>query len=418
MNRRKFLLASGASLVLPSLESFASTPKLKAPKKMVFLGMGFGFTESLFPKKFGTDYEITNALKPITRHKDDITLISNLWHKYSRNPHGGSTSYLTGANVDGTPGKRFANTISCDQVAAKYMGNDTRYSSLVITAKDTNAFSGYGQGLSLSWDENGKPISGIIEPFRIYDKLFGGSDVSYEEKLAMLKQRKSILDTFTTNIKSLDSRSSKADREKLGEYFQSIREIENSIAKEKMWSNRPKPKVNYVKPAKEMDGIQEMKTVYDLMALALQTDSTRVITYRQPLKGILKSLNLGYDGHQLSHYHGSDPRTVASEKKDVKVMELYSYFLDRLKALKEVDGTRLFDNTLVSFGSNLRTGHMLKNVPAFVTGNVGNQFKHGQHIEMPKESALCNLWLTMLKSCNVPVESFGDSDGVISEMLA
>ena len=99
-------------------------------------------------------------------------------------------------------------------------------------------------------------------------------------------------------------------------------------------------------------------------------------------------------------------------------MELYSYFLDRLKAVKEVDGTRLFDNTLVSFGSNLRTGHMLKNVPAFVTGNVGNQFKHGQHIEMPKESALCNLWLTMLKSCNVPVESFGDSDGVISEMLA
>ena len=118
MNRRKFLLASGASLVLPSLESFASTPKLKAPKKMVFLGMGFGFTESLFPKKFGSDYEITNALKSVAKHKDDITIISNLWHKYSRNPHGGTTSYLTGANVDGTPGKRFSNTISCDQVSS------------------------------------------------------------------------------------------------------------------------------------------------------------------------------------------------------------------------------------------------------------------------------------------------------------
>ena len=249
------------------------------------------------------------------KHKDDITIISNLWHKYSRNPHGGTTSYLTGANVDGTPGKRFSNTISCDQVAAKYMGNDTRYSSLVITAKDTNAFSGYGQGLSLSWDENGKPISGIIEPFRIYDKLFGGSDVSYEVKLAMLKQRKSILDTFTANIKSLESRSSKADREKLGEYFQSVCEIENSIAKEKIWSNRPKPKVNYAKPAKELDGIHELKTVYDLMTLALQTDSTRVITYRQPLKGILKSLNLGYDGHQLSHYHGSDPTNRCFRKE-------------------------------------------------------------------------------------------------------
>ena len=113
-----------------------------------------------------------------------------------------------------------------------------------------------------------------------------------------------------------------------------------------------------------------MKAMYELIVLALQTDSTRVITYRQPIKGLLKSLNISYDGHQLSHYNGSAPRTVASEKKDLKVMELYASFIDRLKAVKEVDGTRLFDNCLVSFGSNLRSGHMLKNVPAFLTGNI------------------------------------------------
>ena len=417
MNRRNFLAASGAMLVLPQLESLAKNKNNSVNKKMVFLGMGFGFTESLFPKKFDSDYELTASLSPLKKHKNDLTIISNLWHKYSKNPHGGCPSYHTGANVDGTPGKRFANTISCDQVAAKYMGKDTRYSSLQITSTDTNAFSGYGHGLSLSWDDNGKPISGVTEPFRLYDKLFGGGDMSYEEKLAMLKQRKSILDAFVANLKSLKKHSSKLDRDKLEEYSQSIRELEQSIAKEKMWSNRPKPKVDFTKPVKDINGEAEMKAMYEMIVLALQTDSSRVITYRQPIKGILNSLGLNYDGHQLSHYNGSVPRTLASEKKDLKVMELYSGFIDRLKAVKEVDGSRLFDNCLVSFGSNLRTGHMLKNVPAFLTGNIAGQIKHGRHIEMPKETALCNLWLTMLKMCDVPVEKFGDSDGEIKELF-
>ena len=417
MNRRNFLAASGAMLVLPHLEFHAAKKNSQVNKKMVFLGMGFGFTESLFPTEFGKDYKLTKSMSPLQKHKNDLTIVSNLWHKYSKDPHGGSTSYLTGANVDGTPGKRFANTISCDQVAAGFMGKDTRYSSLQITSTDTNAFSGYGKGLSLSWDTNGKPISGVTEPFRLYDKLFGGGDMSYEEKLAMLQQRKSILDAFVSNLKSLKKRSSKVDRDKLEEYSQSIREIEQSIAKEKMWSNKEKPKVSFQKPAKKINGEAEMKAMYEMIVLALQTDSTRVITYRQPIKGILNSLGLNYDGHQLSHYNGSAPRTVASEKKDLKVMELYSGFIDRLKAVKEVDGTRLFDNCLVSFGSNLRSGHMLKNVPAFITGNIDNMIKHGRHIKMPKDSALCNLWLTMLKMCDIPVEKFGDSDGQIKELF-
>lgn len=417
MNRRNFLAASGAMLVLPQLESFAVAKDAKVHKKMVFLGMGFGFTESLYPQAFGKDYKLSKSMSPLQKHKSDLTIVSNLWHKFSRDPHGGSTSYLTGANVDGTPGKRFANTISCDQVAAKYLGRDTRYSSLQITSTDTNDFSGYGKGLSLSWDINGKPLSGVTEPFRLYDKLFGGSDMSYEEKLAMLQQRKSILDAFVANLKTLKNKASKIDRDKLEEYSQSIREIENSIQKEKMWSNKAKPKVSYSKPAEKINGEEEMKAMYEMIVLALQTDSTRVITYRQPIKGILNSLGLNYDGHQLSHYNGSQPRTIASEKKDLKVMELYSGFIDRLKEVKEVDGSRLFDNCLVSFGSNLRSGHMLKNVPAFLTGNIGAQIKHGRHIEMPKDTALCNLWLTMLKLCDVPVEKFGDSDGEIKELF-
>ena len=417
MNRRNFLYASGLSLVLPSLESFGkSTENKKAFNKMVFLGVCFGFTESLYPTTFGKDYKFTKLLQPLAKHKQDMTIVSTLWHQYSRDPHAGCTSYLTGANVDGTPGKRFANTVSCDQVAAKYLGQSTRYSSLQITSDDTNSFSGYGKGLSLAWDENGKPVSAVNDPSRLYTQLFGGENTSHEQKLAILKQKKSILDTFTSNLKSLSSKASKIDQEKLSEYSQSVRDIERAIQKEKMWSNKAKPRVDYAAPAKKLDGVAEMKTVYDLITLALQTDSTRVISYRQPLKNILSGLGISYDGHQLSHYHGSDPRTVASEKKDLKMMELFSYFIDRLKTIKEVDGSRLFDNTLVSYGGNLRTGHMLKNVPAFVTGNVGSKIKHGQHIKMPEETALCNLWLSLLKSCDVPVDSFGDSTGEIKEL--
>jgi hypothetical protein len=417
MNRRNFLVASGAFLTLPHLESFAKKEIIKTSPKMVFIGTGFGFTESLFPQGFGKDYKLSASMAPLAKHRQDMTFLSNLHHQYSRNPHAGSTSYLTGANVDGTPGKRFCNTISCDQLAAKYLGKENRFSSLQLSCADPGGHSGFGTGLSLAWNEAGKPIAGESSPFRLYHKLFGGNNVSYEEKLVRLKQRKSILDTFVSNLKSMHKRSSKIDRNKLDEYLQSIREIEQSIAKEKLWANRPKEKVNYPEPAKNVNGESEIKTMYDLMILALQTDSTRVISYRQPVRSLISSMGINYDGHQLSHYHGSKARTIASEKKDLKCMQLFAYFIDRLKSIKEKDGSRLFDNCLVSYGSNLRTGHMLKNVPAFLTGNIAGKIKHGRHLEMDKDSALCDLWLTMLNTCGVDIESFGDSTGQIEQLF-
>jgi hypothetical protein len=413
-NRRQFLAAAGSTLFLPQLEAFAKAGA--APQRLVFLGFSYGFTEEFFVKKPGRDFELTPGMKPLERHRDDLTIISNLWHKNSREPHSGTVSYLTGANCLGTPGKRFYNAVSCDQVAARHLGKDTRFASLQVSSPESD---GHGGGSSLSWDENGKSLSGIAEPFRLYSLLFGGENMSYEERLAHLQRRKSMLDGYVASIQSLNRRVSSLDRERLDQYFQSIREIELRIEKEKLWANKPKPEVDYKAPNETIrDGIQEIRTMYDLMVLTMQTDLSRVLTYRQPLESLLKTLKITYTGHQISHYHGSEGRTRDAKSREHKQTELFAGFIDQLKKTRDFDGSRLFDNCLVSYGSNIRTGHMLKNVPAFVTGNAKGKLRHGQHLVMPEETPLCNLWLTLLQTCDVPAESFGDSDGVISEMLA
>lgn len=158
--RVSFMKLGGSVLALPFLETFAA-PKASAlapPKRMIFLGGGFGFTKNTFyPKKAGRFEEIgmTGGLSPLAHHKDDITMVTNLTNLGASDPHGGSTSYLTGANVAGTPGKRFNNSISCDQVAAGHLGKETRFFSLILSANEIDGGSnpGHGKGLSLSWGE-------------------------------------------------------------------------------------------------------------------------------------------------------------------------------------------------------------------------------------------------------------------------
>lgn len=417
LNRRDLLLATGAGLLLPQLETFGgANDASKAPQRLVFLGFSYGFTEEFFVRKPGREFELTPGMKPLERHRDDITIISNLWHANSREPHSGTVSYLTGANCLGTPGKRFHNSVSCDQVAARFMGRETRFASIQVTSPERD---GHGGGSSLSWNENGKSLSGIAEPFRLYDLLFGGDDLTYEQKLEQLQRRRSVLDGYAEGIRSLNRQASAMDRERLEQYFQAIREIESRIEKEKLWANKPKPSVDYETPDQSIrNGLEEIATMYDLIVLAMQTDLSRVFTYRQPLESLLKTMNITYTGHQLSHYHGSENRTRDARKRELKQTELFATFIDRLKETRDVDGSRLFDNCLVSYGSNIRTGHMLKNVPAFVTGNAKGRIRHGQHIETPEETALCNLWLTMLQACDVPTEKFGDSDGRIDGLVS
>ena len=422
-SRRNFLASGSAFLALPWLESinplFAASGLAKPPTRMIFCGVGYGFTEKTFyPTEAGTLDDLTEGLSPLERHKKDFSIIKNLTNVGATDPHGGSTSYLTCANVTGTPGKRFHNSISCDLLAGKQLGKNQRYNSLVLASKEENA-GGHGKGMSLAWNEAGKPIAGTRGPVELYARLFGQVEETAEQRTDRLNKKRSILDIVLSDAKSLDRKISATDKDKLNEYFQSIREVELGLVKDAQWAEKPKPKADRKPPEEGIEGEAETLLTYELIALALQTQQTSVVSYRQPVASVIKSMGMNYDPHALSHYKGSPTRTDANRLRDKKCTEMLAKFIDILKRTKEVDGSTLFDHTILSWGTNLRHGHMIKDVPAIITGKGGKNIKLGHSVVLPKEDTpLGNLWLTLLQQGGLPVDSFGNSTAVLPELLA
>lgn len=424
--RRSFLRLGSSVLALPFLESFAGTKAAAAapPKRMIFLGGGFGFTKDTFyPKQAGrfSEMGLTEGLSPLARHQDDITMVTNLTNLGASDPHGGSTSYLTGANVAGTPGKRFHNSISCDQVAAQHLGKDTRFSSLVLSAKeaDGGSNSGHGKGLSLAWDDSGNPIPGINRPLDLFRMLFAHPGDSRAELDVRLKKKQSILDMVRIDGGGMKRTLSKGDQEKLDEYFTGVRQVEKGLERQAKWADIPKPNAPFEVPDEGLTGEEAIHLMYDMIIVALQTNMTNVVSYRQPVCSLLAGMGIKLKAHSLSHYGFSQPRILASRERDKKCSALFAHFIDRLKEAKDSDGSRLFDNCIVSYGSNLRSGHELKNVPAIVTGGAAGGIKHGRNIVLSKQDTpLTNYWLTLMQQADIKVDSFSHSTGIVPELLS
>lgn len=418
-NRRTMLKAGFTALALPFMESLAvgKSASTIAPKRFLFIGCGYGFTKnSFFPTKAGKFSKIglTPGLKPLDRHKDDITMVSNLTNLGARNPHAGSTTYLTGADVGGTRLRKFINSISLDQVIAQKIGQDTRFSSLSLCGEDAG---GHGPGLSLSWNDKGHPIPGIKNPLELYHELFGQSKESSAEREYRLSQKRSILDAVVAELKFSRKKLSKTDQDKLEDYLQSIRQIEQTISREVQWADTPKAKAPLIQPAATMDGLQSLKTLQRLMVAAFQTDSTRVITYRQPVDSLLKSWGMNIGSHTLSHrYNGA--RSEMSRLRDFKSMELFAGLIDLFKKTPDTNGQSLFDSTLISYGSNIRMGHSLKGCPAIYAGGAAEKLKKGEHIILPKEDTpLANYWLTLCQQSGVKMDNFSHSTGTLKELV-
>lgn len=424
VTRRSFLKAGGAVLALPGLESVAApTATASPPTRLIFLGGGFGFTkDSFYPTKAGAfaDIGLTDGLAPLARHQRDITMVTNLTNLSATDPHGGSCSYLTGANVAGTPGKRFHNSISCDQLAARHLGADTRFASLVLSAKepDGGQNSGHGPGLSLSWDDGGNPIPGIERPLDLYRTLFATPQDNPAAIHARLRNKQSILDIVELDGQSLNRRLGKSDREKLDEYFTGLRQVEQGLERQARWADTPKPQAPFDAPAEGLTGEEAIRLMENMIIIALQTDATRVVSYRLPVCALLESMGISLKAHSLSHYGFSQPRIEASRLRDTKCMELFAAFLDRLKEAKDFDGRPLFDRCIVSYGTNLRSGHELKNLPALLSGGGAPDINHGRHIVLPhQDTPLANYWLTLLQQAGVQAESFSHSTGIVPELL-
>ena len=421
--RRHFLRSASSLIALPALESigfkaFAAAKTAAPPKRMVFLSFGWGVTnETWFPdvKTTGEAWELSEGLKPLSQHHNDITVVQGCSNRFANEAHWGSTFWLTGANRYAEPGQSFHNSISADQVAAAHLGKDTRFASIQLNTPDAQN-SGHGPGLSLAWDMRGKPVAGVENPVAAFHRLFSNEATPLSERQAMLAQKRSVLDAVMEDAKRVQNGLTKTDTDKLDEYFQSVRDIEVRLGKDEQWLNVPKSKPPVAEPKPGLAGKEEIKVMYDIIVAALQTDTTRVLTYRQPVGTLLQSLDLKVAPHDMSHYSPGD-RMAASQRRDTTQSGLLAGLIDKLKATKETDGSTLFDHIALAYGSNIRTIHYLDNCPTLLTGG-GAKLKLGHHLVLPKDTPLCNVWLTMLHGIGADAERHGDSTAVVKELIS
>jgi hypothetical protein len=420
--RREVLRTATAAIALPAFESLgfrrfaaAAVPAVP-PTRLVFLGFGWGVTEDEWYPRIGEpggDYTLPPLLEPLARHRRDFTIVQGLWNRHTGNGHYGSTFWLTGANEHGQPGQSFFNTVSVDQVAAKALGGDTRFESLALDCGDAANGSGHGPGLSLSWDQRGKPVGGPRNPVEAFHRLFARDTTPLAQQQALLAQRRSVLDAALENAADLGRRLGRVDADKLDEYLSGIRDLERRLSRDEQWLGTERPQPPFGEPAPGLAGRAEIALMYDIIVAALQTDSTRVLTYRQPVTTLLESLDIKTEAHTMSHYHGAPgDRITASRARDLAQSELLAGLFDRLKAAQEPDGSSLFDHVTVVYGSNIRTAHSLDNCPTLLAGR-GAGIRLGENLVVPKGTPLSNAWLTLLRASGVEAETFGDATGVI-----
>jgi len=415
LSRRRFLQAAGVSLALPWFDpsSFAGAAAGAAQprRRIVCICAPLGLhPANFFPEKAGKDYALSPYLDILKEFRNEFTVISGLAHAgmSSGFAHQASASFLTGAPGAGRPG--FRNAISLDQFAADKLGTQTRFPSL--------ALSGEGSG-GLSWTRTGALIPADNSPSKVFARLFlAGRADEVQGQMRRLEDGRSILDDVGDQAKSLRSDLGRDDRDKLDEYLTSVRELEQRMVKDESWAKTPKPKVN-VEPPKDIlnaaDLIGRTRLLFDLTHLALQTDSTRLITIMlagstnpPPIPGV----NLGH--HDLSH-HGKDPRKLEQLKiVEVETMKTVRDLLSKLNQSKE-DGASLLDRTTIFLGSNLGDGssHSTRNLPVLL---AGGGFRHGQHLAFDplNPPPLCNLYVSMLQRLGIEADKFGTSTGALT----
>ncbi len=410
--RRTFLKASGVSLALPLLESMnpaIGATLAPAPKRMVFMCTTLGlYPKNLWPSTTGKDYESTPYLDLVKTHRDSFTLFSGLQHEdqNGRQPHDSEMTWLTAARKPGMGG--FRNTVSVDQVAAKRLGNVTRFPSVTLgTVKEQ----------SQSYTSGGVMIPAQTSPAALFAQLFleGRPDQIRQQK-QRLSDGRSILDQLGSQAQSIRKRASQADNHLLRDYFESVRQAEISIGERQGWMKRPKPSVDVTQPkdiADRADIIGRAQLLVDLVPLIVQTDSSRIISIMiQDHFVVPKVPGVSGNHHNLSH-HGQDKSKIAQlERIEREIVGCFGKLLEHMKSRRE-HGSTLLDNTSILFGSNLgnANAHDANNLPTFL---AGGGFQHGRYVASPEGTPLCNLFLTMLNQMGLESEQFGQSTGTLS----
>jgi hypothetical protein len=375
------------------------------------------------PEGEGSAYTLSRALKPLESHREDFSVISGLkLETANANGDGGgdharaNAAFLTGCQPRKTAGADIRAGVSVDQMAANHLGPLTKLPSLEISCdvarKAGNCDSGYSCAyqFNLAWKSESMPVTPERNPQSVFDRLFGTSDAH------RVAENRSILDFVMDDTRDLQRHLGRRDQEKLDEYLTSVRQIERRLSDTVQTTRQLPPDTR--QPAGIPESYQDhIRLMYDMMALAFQTDSTRVASFLLAHDGSNRTFpEVGVNDahHGFSHHQHSPEKLEMLAKVDEFYSAQFAYFLEKLKSIKEGSGT-LLDHSMIVFGAGISDPdrHNHNDLPILLAGRGGGTLTPGRHIIMPDETPLTNLYLSMLGRMGVNAEKIGDSSGTL-----
>lgn len=421
IHRRQMLRASGVAVALPLFESLAPRAVAKPaanlqPRahRMVAINVGLGLHgPNIVPREAGSEYKLTPYLQELAEFRNQFTFVSGSSHPAVGGGHQSGKSFLTAAKHPNSAG--FVNKISLDQFAAAQLGQETRFRSLSLSSS----------GPGLSWSRSGVEIPTETRPSKIFQRLFlEGKPSEKAEQLQRLQDGQSVLDLVRDRAAALQRRLSGRDRNKLDQYLTAVREAEQRLGKAEDWAAKPKPAIDAPEPRDETDRtkmLERLELMYDMMYLALETDSTRFITFfHTGMNAVPKIPGVSTDYHMLSHHAKSEQKIAELTIVETELMKQLSRFLKRLAdspaaGVGKAGADSLLDDTMVLFGSNLgnASSHDTKNMPILL---AGGGFQHGRHLAFDSTNnyELPKLYISMLQQLGLEVERFADSEGTMT----
>jgi Protein of unknown function (DUF1552) len=437
MNRRTLLRGAGASLALPWLEAMLPAATKLAPRppvRMAILYMPNGVREDMWtPEGAGRDFKLSPTLQPLAEFKDSLTIPTHLWNASAKGGEGHyvkTSGFLTSTTISKTLGVDInCNGVSMDQIAAKMAGDRTPLPSLelgtapVATGVDTNVGYTRVYGSHIAWSGPTSPLAKEINPRLVWERLFRAcsplTDSTKEDVL--------LLDQVQTDARQLSGQLGSADRHRLDEYMTVVRDLEvrlQRVAKpaQNRWKPRAKPDPSVEPEGMPKQHAEHVRLMLDLIALAFQTDTTRICTFM--FGNAVSNENFSFvDGvsgahHSISHHQNDPDKLRQYQLINRWHVEQYAYLLRKLSIMKE-GGVSLLDSSMILLGAGLRDGnkHDPHNLPLVIAGRAGGRIAAGQHLVYDTDTPAANLWASMLDAFGTPVEQFADSTGKLPGLL-
>jgi hypothetical protein len=444
MPRRTFLRGLGTIVALPVLDAMLPMRALAAigggpatalPKRVAWLYVPQGKNMADWtPQVVGENFDLPMILEPLKDYRRDFTVITGLANEQGNSLGDGggdharaSASYLTGCHPRKTAGADIKAGISVDQIAANKIGSQTRLPSLELSCdggqRAGSCDSGYSCAyqFNLSWKSETMPVNPEVDPRAAFERLFGNGD-SARSKEASAKRslyNKSVLDFVLDDAKRLGNDLGSTDRRKLDEYLTAVREIEQRIDRAEKFPPKVPAGVN---PPEMFENYEEqLRLMFDIMTLAFQTDTTRISTFIMAHDGSNRPypfIGIKDGHHDLSHHRNDEEKKAKLAQINRFHVTQLAYFINRLKSVREGDGT-LLDNCLISYGSGISDGnqHLHENLPILVAGSGGGAVRPGRHVRVDDKTPLTNLYRSMIETVGAPTEKIGDSTGKLDNIF-